>query len=75
MLRLSTKQHMRRIFFEIYCFSGEKNPRDSADKSRPKLRWGKVLSGRRGNENVSKRKRKRALAIPLQDRRKGTKGS
>lgn len=56
-------------------FFWRENPRDSADRSRPKLRWGKVLSGRRGNENVSKRERKRALAIPLQDRRKGTKGS
>lgn len=51
------------------------NPRDSADRSRPKLRWGKVLSGRLGSETVSERERKRALTTPPQDRRKGTKGS
>lgn len=56
-------------------FLGRKTQRHSVDTSRSKLRLSKALSGRLGSEMVSKREGKRALAIPLQDRRKGTKGS
>lgn len=59
---------------KIYYFSGKRIQRHNADTSRSKLREAKPFLKLR-SEMVSKRERKRDLASPLHDRKKGTKGS
>lgn len=75
MPRLSTKQCMRRICLEIYCFSGEKTPETVQIEAGLSSGGARSSLGGWGVKLFPKGKERGPWQPPLQDRRKGTKGS